>query len=366
MITKKAIFATFIAALLLQIPAQLRSESVAEKASAKRAELLQYMRLLRPLAYNFPCDPFPVCVAKLTKADPGNRILLYRDAKRLYQEGMVFFFEGNYLNAYNRFLDSQKRTELILENLSQLMIDRATEMLLVSIQRKDLNDPRDASVIDISVDFAPKSKVMRDYKKTRDAAYEDRRYDPRQYHYMKNRYTIERNVEYGYRHLGQAKEARVKALNVDKYLRPNERMDPNLIKKRIELYYVSINLSRKAKFNAERIFILKYPYDNYALTNPFGGKTEKIAGGKPPETPVIDGVRMDWSQNPNIEPYNLEPIFDLRFPEEFRRDAVDARNARFDDEKDVNLSLKFSKTKPKIEYLYDKEGRTEGGPGSRP
>jgi hypothetical protein len=76
---------------------------------------------------------------------------------------------------------------------------------------------------------------------------------------------------------------------------------------------------------------------------------------------------MNWSENPLLRPVDLNPIFDIRFPEEYRRDAVDARNARFDDEVDVNLRLKYLKHKPQQEFLFDdaKKGRTEKGQGER-
>ncbi|MDH5656451.1 MAG: hypothetical protein OEZ34_11115 [Spirochaetia bacterium] len=362
---KTSLFAAIISLSIIVLPDSAQSESVIEKASANRALLLHYMRQLRPLAYNFPCHPFIECMETVSKEKPGQYIEMYMEAKRIYQEGMIFYFEGRYLEAYSRFLDSQKRSEKLLEEISQLNIDRAELMLRDSLEKKDPNNKADQSVVDISVDFSRKSKIMRDYKKPREAAYVSRIYDPRQTHYAYNAYGIEKNVEMGYKHLGLARMAREKGLNVDKHLRPNQKLDPRLVSKRIEYYLISINLSRKAKINAEFIFRLKYPYDNYAIVNPHG--IHEKASGKPQEKPVIDGVRMNWSENPLLIPVDLNPIFDLRFPEEYRRDAVDARNARFDDEADVNLRMKYVKSKPEQEFLYDdaQKGRTDIGPGGR-
>ena len=363
--SKTALFSIMLLSSLFFYPEQTQSESIIEKATSTRADLLLYMRRLRPLAFNFPCHPFSECMNTVSKEKPGKYIELYYEAKRIYQEGMIFYYEGRYLEAYSRFLDSQKRSEALLEEISQLSIDRAELMLRDSLEKKDPNDPADVTVVDISVDFAKKSKIVRDYKTPREAAYVGRRYDPRQTHYAYNAYRIEKNVQMGYMHLGLAREAREKGMNVDKQLRPNQRLDPDLVTKRIDLYLASIDWSRKAKLNAEFIFRLKYPYDNYALMNPHG-TSEKIPG-KTQEKPVIDGVRMNWSENPLLLPVDLNPVFDIRFPEEYRRDAVDARNARFDDEVDVNIRMKYMKNKPQQEFLFNdpNKGRTDPGQGGR-
>ena len=363
---KSAFLSLLFITSLTVFPEKTQSESIMEKTYFTRGELLAYMRRLRPLAFNFPCSPFIECMDTVSKEKPGQYIDLYKEAKRIYQEGVILMYEGRYLESYSRFLDSQKRSEKLLEEISQLSIDRAELMLRDALEKKDPNNPADVTVVDISVDFSRKSKVMRDYKTSREAAYVDRRYDPRQTHYAYNAYRIERNVEMGYKNLGLAREIREKGMNVDKYLRPNQKIDPRLVTKRINLYLASIEMSRKAKLNAEFIFRLKYPYDNYALVNPHG--IHEKGSGKPVEKPVIDGVRMNWSENPMLLPVDLNPIFDIRFPEEYRRDAVDARNARFDDEVDVNIRMRYIKKKPEQEFLFDdaKKGRTDPGQGARP
>lgn len=47
---------------------------------------------------------------------------------------------------------------------------------------------------------------------------------------------------------------------------------------------------------------------------------------------------------------------------------MDASKARFDDEVDVNVRMKYVKEKPKMEILFDKEkeNRTDSGAGARP
>ena len=53
-----------ILALALGVPyGPAESFSVAEKARAKRLEVISYLREMRPMVFNFPCEPFPDCNA---------------------------------------------------------------------------------------------------------------------------------------------------------------------------------------------------------------------------------------------------------------------------------------------------------------
>lgn len=353
---------------LLCLPLAVHGESVAEKAAEKRNELIRYLREIRTMSYNFPCDPFPDCAAAMpakpetgAPAQPGaaatpERIKLFNEVKRIYQEGMVYMYEGNYVNAYNRFLDSQARVERILEGLSQLYLDRTEMLLRDSIEKKDISNPIDMSATDISIDFGPNSDKRRDFKRNREIPRDSRAYDPRETHYAYNKYEIERNVEQGYKQLGQAREARRRALTVDANLGPNQRLEPHHRRARIEYYLTCIRIARLAKLNGERIYQLKYPYDNYALMSPYG-KTEVIKGDNPrPATfPKIAGKDRDWStdenitdatkkddkSNPYVFPANLNPVFDLRVPEQYHRDLSDSRDQIFEDQVNINVEYKY-------------------------
>lgn len=355
--------------LLLCLPVAIHAESVAEKATEKRNELIRYLREIRTMAYNYPCDPFPDCQAALPQGDDKKapaapagttaqpeRIKLFGDIKRIYQEGMVYLYEGNFVNSYNRFLDSQARVERMLEGLSQLYLDRAEAMMRDSIEKKDPTDPADMTATDISIDYGQKSDKRRDFARNREIPRDSRTYDQKEVHYAHNKYEIERNIEMGYKHLGLAREARRRALIVDTNLAPNQRIEPHHRRARIEYYLDCIRMARLAKLNGERIYQLKYPYDNYALISPFG-KTEIVRGDRPKEAkfPVIAGKERDWStdentadankkadkSNPYIYPANLNPVFDLRIPEKYRRDSSDARDQIYADQIDINVDFRY-------------------------
>lgn len=352
----------FLVLLTLLISATITAEPVSEKAVTKRNQLILALRDIRPMVYNFPCDPLPECLPQDTaekEKSPGQNIDRYQDVKRIYQEGLIYLFEDNFINSYSRFLDAQLRMDKLLEKISQQYIDRAESMLRASIEKKNPNDERDASVVDISIDYGPNSKLRRDFDIDREIPIDVRRYDPRTHHYAVNKYRIEKNMEKGYERLGLAKEVRMKALKLDQNLRPGEALSARDLSKRIDFYIASIKLAREAKLNAEFIFALKYPYDNYPIQNPTG-KTEKVEGKPEAEIPSLHGVKMNWSKNPHAVLGKLNPIFDFRVPQEWHRDTVDARNRRFDDEVDVNLRFKYHGTEKPVEILEDKNN-PEGG-----
>ena len=334
--------------LALILTGEINGESVAKKSAAKRIELTKTLRSMRPIVFNFPCDPLPECRDSVPpeeqKKYPWERTKLYREAKTIFQEGLMYHYEGQYVNAYNRFLDAQVRLESLLEELSQSYLDRTEMMLRESIEQKNPEDSEDKSVVDISMELGPNSKLRRDFKILREAGIEERRYDPRLYHYAQNKYDIEANMAMGYKYLGMARDARVKALKVGQGDPPHIEFRIEQRRKRIEYYLDSIQLARRAKFNAERIYQLKYPYDNYALYAP-DSMTEKV-GDQPREIPVIDGIKMEWDKNPYLMPKKLHPILDLRVPEKFRVDTVDIRNMRYDDEKAQVLEFKHLHSKP--------------------
>lgn len=350
------IFAFAISAVIFGTTA-VEAQSVSEKATRQRDSLIISLRKLRPMVYNFPCDPMPQCLpanAEERRTNPGLHVELYRKAKRLYQEGLIYYFEKNFVNSYSRFLEAQQTMDKLLESLSQVYIDRTELMMRQAVEKLNPNDPNDMSVVDISMDFGHNSKLRRDFQKNRDVQIDVRRYDPRNYHWAVNKYQIEKNMEKGYEHLGLARKAREKALKLDIHLPNNARSTIHILNRRIEIYRQVIDLCRKAKMNAEFIFALKYPYANYPLHNQFG-KTEKIdnAGG---EIPSLHGVKMNWSENPNVLPKRLHPIFDFRVPQEWHRDTVDAREMRFDDEIDTQLRFRFHKGEKPVEILEDNSG----------
>lgn len=334
----------------------LYSEAASEKAVFHRNHIIKSLREIKPSVFNFPCDPFPECLPSDPNErikNPGFHVGMYRKAKSLYQEGLVYLFEKNYVNAYSKFLESQSTIDKLLESLSQVYIDRAEMMFREAIEKKNPNEPNDMSLVDISMDFGPNSKARKDFARPREIPVDLRRYDPRNFHWSVNKYNIEQATQKGYEYLGLAKEARRKAIEIDKEASKTKVLSPELLVKRIELYIRSIEHSKQVKKNAEFVFALKYPYDNYPLHNQFG-KTEKLED-REGEIPSLHGVKMNWSQNPYVLPKDLHPIFDFRVPEKWHVDTADARGLRFDDEFDVMIKFRYYKNKkPPVEIIEDK------------
>ncbi|MDZ4725372.1 MAG: hypothetical protein SH817_04405 [Leptospira sp.] len=342
--------------LILTLATQsiLFAEAVSNKAYKKRIELLTYLRELEPMIKNFRGEdpegkPTPI---NAPEGKEGFRLKKYNELKRIYQEGLQYYFEGNYMSAYQRFLECQLGVEKVTEELSQLYVLRAEEMMKLAMERKNPNNPMDKALLDISIEYGKGSYFRHDVMDNpREAPYSRRMYDSKEVHYVYNKYTIEKNMELGFRHLGLAKEARVTALKVEKNLEKHQKLQPSHRKYRIENYFGAINLCRDAKANAINIYKLKYPFDNYYLTNS-QGKTEgkiddtgKLADGEPVK---VDGATYDFSKNPYIKfDERLQAMFDVRVPEEYRVDHADVRGRIYDIDSENIVFFKYDKDRKK-------------------
>ena len=342
------ILAAFLA-VLLGGSIGLRAYTIAEKSRERRIEMVQYLRLLRPMVLNFPCEPLPECLHNHADEPKGpennwNRYQKYRKIKRIYGEGMIYFFQGDYTNAYNRLLDAQRRTELLLEDLSKFYLDRGRVFLRESIEKKREKDPSDKTAVDVSVEYGPLAYRRNIFSKGRITPQQHRRYDPKELRWANHKFRIEKNIEKGYDRIRLAQKARTNALKVEKAVSEGFKMTPLQRKLRIEYYLASIFLARMAKMNAGFIYALKYPYDNYALYNKFT-KTERGVFDDV-KTPTIEGVRMSWYKNPYLRLGKLNPVFDLRVPSKYRRDLSDAKREVYSEQVDEMIRLKFLREKP--------------------
>ncbi len=365
--TKTLLLTVALTAIVINQPSSIKAESVIEKSSALREELTRVIRELRPMVYNFPCEPFPECKMQVPEAErkkgPWERTKKFTEAKKIFQEGLIYHFEGDYINSYNRFLDTQLRVDQLLEQLSQAYIDRTGQMLRDSIERKYPESEYDKSVADITMDYGQGSNFRRDFRKTREAGFEDREYNPKMVHFVLDKYQIEANMKMGYYYLGLAKGARVKALRIEERMPEHRHIEPAQRSERVHLYLITIQLARRAKFNAEMIYHLKYPYENYALTNPYGKNevgTNRPDAGK---YASIEGVAMKWSQHPKVLPKNLNPVFDLSVPDQYRVDLVDIRDGKYDDDIDTYLKFKHMKKPPDIIVSSSSGGGNSPGAG---
>ncbi|AOP33628.1 hypothetical protein A0128_07060 [Leptospira tipperaryensis] len=346
------------------LPVSVFGEAVSSKAYKKRVELLTYLRAIEPIVRNYKGEvpggqnqqnagtqPAAGSQTGTTPEPDGDRVKKYKELKRLYQEGLQYYFENNHVNAYRRFLEAQLGTEMLLEELSQYYVERSDEILKAAIEKKNQNNPEDRNLVDIAIELSKNSFIVRDMTADRESPLTRRMYNPRDFHYVTNKYAIEKNMETGYKFLGLAKETRNNALKIEKHLEKHQKLQPSHRKHRIEHYLAAIQLCRDARANAINIFKLKYPYDNYFLFKS-DAKTEAIRDdeGKagPSDVVTLQGATYDFSQNPTLEyDHRMSPVFDRRIPEEYRRDAVDVLERIFDDEVKNRIYLKWDPEKRK-------------------
>jgi hypothetical protein len=327
-------------------------EAVSSKAYSKRVELIGYLRTLEPIVKNYPGDEKKDEAgkasdnandsAKKPSKAKGERAKKYQEIKTIFQEGLLYYFEGGYLNAYRRFLEAQLETEKIYEDLSQAYVERTEAMLKAAVDKKDENDKLDKSLMDITIEYGRESKIRRDFDTDRVSPKIERSYDPKEYHYYLNKNTIEENITAGYKYLGEAKNARLKALKIERSLESHQKLQPNQRRYRIEQYIAAINRCRDARKAAVNIFRQKYPYDNYYLYKDGEVKLEKTT--------------MNYSDNPYVNRKNLHPIFDKSIPESFRKDATDITGRIFQDEVDRKIKMKNSKTMKKDLKVKSEDG----------
>lgn len=344
----------------------LFAEPIMSKAYQKRVELLGYLRTLEPIVKNYrgnDKDGKPALL-KAEAGKEGERIKRYSEIKKLFQEGLTDYFEGDYSNSYRRFLEAQVDTEQLLEEISEFYIEGTAEILKAAVfvkDAKDYEDPAfdakegnkkvgdslkdvDRELVDISVEYGRGSKNVNEFRENREAPYVSRQYDSKEYHFATNKYAIEQNTEAGYKALGQAKKARIEALKIERNLERHQKLQPVHRKYRIEKYMDVIARCRDAREAAINLFRLKYPYDNYYLQKDDKTTLGKIVltDAKGEETVADKGKSMNYRLNPHVWPKNINPVYDRRIPERYRRDASDLLGKVYEEEVEENVQLKFT------------------------
>jgi len=362
----KNLLKSFWIILFLSVP--VAAENVSSKAYGLRIDLITYLRELEPMVKNFRGED-PEGKPTLLDAPDGKegfRIKKYNEAKRILQEGLQYYYEGNFVSAYQRFVECQIGLEKITEELSQLYVVRAEEMMKTAMEKKNPNNPLDKALLDISVEYGKGSYFRTDIVDApREAPFTRRMYDAKETHYVYNKYNIEKNMELGYKFLSLAREARIGAQKIDKNLEKHQKLMPTHRKFRIEQYFGAINLCRDAKANAINIYKLKYPYDNYYLFNStakadsvYDPKGE-IVEGQPVK---VDGVTYDFSKNPYVKfDERLQAMFDVRIPEEFRVDHADVRGRIYDIDSNNLVFFRYDKERKKSLAIPDRPA-----PGASP
>jgi hypothetical protein len=286
---KKTIFLA-----LLVTAAALHAENVAEKAKYKRTEALDQIIYLDVPLRNFGSEK-----PELLKQ--------YADIKQRYGVGLSFFFEDNFVESYKIFIEVQNSLEKLYEQISLFYMDRANLILQQSVKEatdieirynrkgvftsQRLGKQREAGV-----------RIAADKKETQ---LEKRLYDPKEIHYLYDKKTMIDNIDYGFMLLGQAKQARQKAMDLEKWLEKGKAMPATMRKSRIESYKAVIELCRQAKVNGIMVMQLGRVLDNYELQTRF-------------------------KDNYFMKEKRLDPVFDFSIPDEYVKDASDTRNAVFE------------------------------------
>lgn len=344
----------------------LFAEPIMSKAYQKRVELLGYLRILEPIVKNYrgnDKDGKPALL-KAEAGKEGERVRRYNEIKKLFQEGLTDYFEGDYSNSYRRFLEAQVDTEQLLEEISEFYIEGTAEILKAAVFVKDAKEYEDSSfdtkegnkkvgdslkdvdreLVDISVEYGRGSKNVGEFRENREAPYVARQYDAKEYHFATNKYAIEQNTEAGYKALGQAKKARIEALKIERNLERHQKLQPVHRKFRIEKYLDVIARCRDGREAAINLFKLKYPYDNYYLQKDDKTTLGKIAtnDSKGEEVVLDKGKSMNFRLNPHVLPKNLNPVYDRRIPEKYRRDASDLLGKVYEEEVEEGVQLKFT------------------------
>ncbi|MCB1177576.1 MAG: hypothetical protein KDK36_08375, partial [Leptospiraceae bacterium] len=213
-----------------------------------------------------------------------------------------------------------------------------------SLDKKDPKDPADKDIVDISVEFGKGSHNQIRHDEDREAPYVGRGYNPKEYHYRLYKDQIEGSVAVGYKLLGQAKNAKLDALKIERHLEKHQKLMPQHRKYRIERYLEVIARCREARMSAMNIFRLKYMYDNEYLQT-----DEKVE---------LEGVSNVNRINPYMTPKKLSPVFDNRIPVAYRRDAVDTQGLVFFEE--VNQKIRLERTDvDSINRLLEKYGEKQ-------
>lgn len=292
----------------------LRAESLATYSRWLKTDTIRYMRQMHSVIENFGRYKKPDAAGTSPQENVGrNEYKNFKKAQISYNAGLVYFYEKKYREALEEFKLTQVRLEKILERMSQLYIDRTRDLMRDATNDFHPNDGKGISVMDVTVKYGKNSLKHRYLRKDRLAPSESRYYSPREAHLTYNLQKIEQNLEKGYSFIGDAVQARKKAVNIEHTLESHQKVTPKHRKKRIEWYLAAIDRCRLAKKNALNIFALKYPYQNNAhQSKKWVKKPEKVEKEEFPSDSV------------HYLPKNLNPVFDERIPPTYRRDAADA------------------------------------------
>lgn len=292
---------TTVFLILLAAAPLVFAENVAEKAKYKRAEALEQIVYLEIPLRNFA-------------SEKPDLVKLYEDAKQKYAVALSFFFEDNFSESYKLFLEVQNTIEKLYEQVSLFYIDRTNIVLQQSVKEAteiEIRFNRKAAFATQTIGKEREAgvRIAADKKQTQ---LEKRLYDPKDIHYLYDKKAMLDNIDYGYMQLGQAKLARQKAIDLEKWLEKGKPMPPTMKKERITAYRGVIDICRQAKINGIMVLQLNRILDNYEL-------------------------QLKFRDNYFMKEKRLDPIFDFAIPDDYKKDANDSRNRIHDYEERIKL-----------------------------
>ena len=378
------IIAIMIACCLL-INAPLSARSYIATVYDWNSTLLKLINQLRVISTNFPCNPHPSCLSTISKdsLSEGENYQKFRSIEDNYRSGYLNYMEGNYKEAYVDYAKTILGIDQLSENFADLYIERSRKLLIEALGEKNVNDVEDLTYSEILTLYTPESAKVKDIKKTREVPTTKRGYSKEDSVYYRIKREMALNFKAGFARIRHAKQsydwglkkeaselrrimryatmkspielsleqdtpqatnekdlegtaATSQEEKLQRFLQENSEngyvMDSKITK--IKWMLKSISYSRMSKINAWYSYRIKYPLDNYVLSNPYG----KDQNG---QTPNIEEVQMNWYENPYLYPADLNPMFDFTIPDELRRDLFDSKGEIYQDRVDIEARLKY-------------------------
>ncbi len=241
----------------------------------------------------------------------------YKIIKQDYQRALTFYFEEDYLKSYKMFVKVRTGLETLYSQMSIVYINRTREIL----------DDISNKWFDIHIEYGRDTQMvgymLKDITPSSEAVF----YDPKMFHFVYDKYIMERNVKQASQLLGKAKKLRKMAISIAKYFKPADPLTPETPRidmLRLEMlrkYQGVISLCRYSKQNA----LSAYKAFNRNL--------------------IYDTKK--FKDNPYFLPKNIDsdPIFDTRIPGVYLVDANDILNRIHEIELKLKLLLESRKKK---------------------
>ena len=170
----------------------------------------------------------------------------YEEIKFKYTRALSFYFEDDFVNAYQNFLKVQKDLEKIYEKLSIDYVDR-TEVILKSVLK---------TIAEVDIKYYRDSYLVQNMLKNIEAPDEKPYYEEKEFHFTYDKRDMVGNIDQAYQNLGYAKQLRREGINLQRYLEDGQLTPASFRSERIKKYINAVKLCRKAKRNAIYVYQL--------------------------------------------------------------------------------------------------------------